>query len=57
MGMVKIKEKIIKNFKNLDCKKILNYIVTLSYQNGSTKDVSPFINLELFNKQYFKSKS
>ena len=46
------KRKIIKNFKNLDCEKILNYIVTLSYQNGSTKDASPFINLELFNKQF-----
>ncbi len=46
------KRKIIKHFKNLDCKKILNYIITLSYQNGSTKDASPFINSELFNKQF-----
>ncbi len=46
------KKKILNYFKKLNNEKILNYIVTLSYQNGSTKDASPFINSELFNKEF-----
>ena len=46
------KTKILKYFRSLSKEKLLNSIITLSYQNGSTKDASPFINLNLFNRDF-----
>lgn len=48
----KNKKKVIHFFKNQNKEKILNYIITLSYQNGSTKDSTPFINSNFFNNDF-----
>ena len=37
-----------------DSEKILNYLVTLTNQAGSTTDGTPFVYLDLFNKDYIK---
>ena len=34
---------------------IVNKLITLSYQEGSTKDCTPFINLNCFNKDFIRS--
>jgi asparagine synthase (glutamine-hydrolysing) len=59
-------DKIKKNKKNineflLDLLKdnteqsIVNKLITLSYQEGSTKDCTPFINLNCFNKDFIRT--
>ena len=43
----------LKNNKSGDKKTVLmNYIMTLSYQFGSTKDCTPFIEIENFSKEF-----
>ncbi len=49
---LKDKKKFSNYLKRQNKEKILNYIVTLSYQNGSTKDSSPFINSNLFKNEF-----
>ena len=49
---LKDKKKFSNYLKKQNKEKILNYIVTLSYQNGSTKDSSPFINSNLFRNEF-----
>ncbi len=48
----KNKKEIFHYLKKQNKEKILNYIITLSYQNGSTKDSTPFINSDYFNSDY-----
>ena len=55
-----IKKKKLKEFyqyfsdliKKKDRRKILNFIMTLSFQSGSTKDCVPFIELKNFNDEF-----
>tara|TARA_B100001057_G_scaffold501298_1_gene623471 strand:- start:10794 stop:12629 length:1836 start_codon:yes stop_codon:yes gene_type:complete len=41
-----------KNYKNLTENDILNTIITTTFQNGSTTDGTPFINVNLLNKDF-----
>lgn len=48
----KNKKKFIHYLKKQGKEKLLNYIITLSYQNGSTKDSTPFVNSDFFNNDF-----
>ena len=41
-----------KNHKNLTKNDILNTLITATFQNGSTTDGTPFINVNLLNKDF-----
>ena len=41
-----------KKHKNLTENDILNTLITATFQNGSTTDGTPFINVNLLNKDF-----
>lgn len=41
--------------KKLDIKILKNYLITMTYQAGSNKDCSPFININNFSKDFLNS--
>lgn len=44
-----------KNFKKITENNILNTLITSTFQNGSTTDGTPFINIDLLNKDFLNS--
>ena len=48
-------KKLLNYLKKHNKEKILNYIITLSYQNGSTKDSTPFIHSNLYKNEFMHS--
>ncbi len=46
---------LLELIKKKDINLILNQLITLSFQEGSTKDCTPFINIDNFNKDFLSS--
>ena len=52
---LKLNEFIYELLKGNTEQSIVNKLITLTYQEGSTKDCTPFIDLSIFNKDFIQS--